>query len=251
MRSVCYDGAIRTRTRQDRTGQDRGATAQPRDVTSVQDSSREASDLAVWETQPNSKMTDRKEAGLMVPLPEPEPIEEGNERTSLSENGEAGHRLQHCLRRKVRGQEDCEWWAHWGFENNTCHISIKWLWSEREKEHWNQTEHFIFYRKQANKQTYLQVCGSAFLRWMWPGVSSPPTPVPHPPPAHVAPCVRYSSFPFVWFPLKGSYHSHTSDFCFPLRREVLTTFTNKGIKSALWENYIKNNEAEKENLLFF
>lgn len=26
---------------------------------------------------------------------------------------------------------------------------------------------------------------------------------------------------------------------------MLTTFTNKGIKSALWENYIKNNEAEK------
>lgn len=81
---------------QDRTGQDRGATAQPQDVTSVQDSSREASDLAVWETQPNSKMTDRKEAGLMVPLPEPEPIEEGNER-ACQKMGRQDTGYRHCL----------------------------------------------------------------------------------------------------------------------------------------------------------
>lgn len=71
---------------------------------------------------------------------------------------------------------------------------------------------------------------------------------PRPPPAQAAPCLVLS-FAFVWVPLRGWGHSHTSVFCFPLR--VLASFTNKGIKSALWENYIKNNEAEKENLLLF
>lgn len=69
-----------------------------------------------------------------------------------------------------------------------------------------------------------------------------------PPPAQAALCLVLS-FAFVWFSLRGWCHSHKNVFCFSLG--VLATFTNKGIKSALWENYIKNNEAEKENLLLF
>lgn len=42
-----------------------------------------------------------------------------------------------------------------------------------------------------------------------------------------------------------------SDFVFPFRREILTTFTNKGIKSAQSQNCIKNNETDKEKLLLF
>lgn len=38
---------------------------------------------------------------------------------------------------------------------------------------------------------------------------------------------------------------------FPFKRKTLTTFTNKGIKSALWWNCIKNNEADKKSFYYF